>query len=152
MTVQLRRFSSDDKPIVEQFKVAAEHRLFVDLVSETLASGHERDNFVIEVDNVPVGFFQIDHSSGSQTLDHHLELHEVLIDRNQQGHGYGRSFIEKLPDFLKSEYPGWQSVCLTVNCKNLSAKRLYELGGFADTGDLELGGRSGPQHIMRRDF
>lgn len=152
MSVRLRPYLSDDKTTVEQFEVAIEQAPFVEPVSETLATEHERDNYVIEVDGLPIGFFQVDHSSGLQCLDDHLELHEVLIDQSQQGKGYGKAFVEMLPDFLRIKYPGRRGVCLTVNCRNQSAKRLYELGGFANTGDLKLEGRSGPQFIMRRDL
>jgi hypothetical protein len=85
-------------------------------------------------------------------VDDHLELHKISIDQNQQGKRYGKVFIETLPYFLKSPYPDRRGVCFTFNCQNQSTKRLYELGGFADTEDLKLEGRSGPQFIMRRDL
>ena len=58
--------------------------------------------------------------------------------------------MEALPGAMTAAYPHADGIGLTVNCKNLHAYKLYELGGFIDTGELYLGGRSGPQHIMRR--
>ena len=85
-----------------------------------------------------------------QSVETYLELHEVIIDWRHQGKKYGKAFVEILPSLLKAEYPNWRGVCLTVNCRNKEAKRLYEYGGFTDTGELKLDGPSGPQHIMRR--
>lgn len=152
MQIRLRPYSLDDRVIVQTFEVTAEQAAFVVPISEALHSEQERDSFIIEADSLPVGFFQIDHSSGSQCVDDHLELHEVSIDRQQQGKGYGKYLMQSLPDFLRTIYPNWRGVCLSVNCRNDSAKRLYELGGFEDAGHLKLGGRSGPQFVMRRDL
>ena len=150
MSVQLRRYTSADKLIVGQFEVTSAQAPFVEPIQDTLAMGTDRDNFVIEGDGKPVGFFQIDHVSATQSVEAHLELHEVMIDRRHQGNAYGKVFVEALPRLLKAQYPDWRGVCLTVNCRNTKAKRLYERGRFTDTGELKLDGPSGPQHVMRR--
>ena len=150
MSVQLRRYTGVDKPTVEQFEVTSAQAAFVEPLRETLAMGADRDCFVIEADGDPIGFFQIDHASATQSVEAHLELHEVTIDWRHQGKKYGKAFVEMLPRLLNAEYPDWRGVCLTVNCRNEKAKRLYEYGGFTDTGELKLDGPSGPQHIMRR--
>ena len=150
MSVQLRRYTSVDRPTVEQFKVTSAQTAFVEPLRETLAMEANRDCFVIEAYDEPVGFFQIDHVSEMQSLKAHLEVHEVMIDWRHQGKKYGKAFVEILPSFLNVEYPDWRGVCLTVNCRNEKAQRLYEYGGFIDTGELKLDGPSGPQHIMRR--
>jgi len=150
MSVQLRRYTGVDKPTVEQFEVTSAQAAFVEPLRETLEMGAHRDCFVIEADGEPVGFFQIDHASATRSVEVHLELHEVTIDWRHQGKKYGKAFVEMLPRLLNAEYPDWRGVCLTVNCRNKKAKRLYEYGGFTDTGELKLDGPSGPQHIMRR--
>ena len=152
MSVHLRRYTASDKSSVEHFEVFRDQAPFVEPILNILAMETGRDNFIIETDCLAVGFFQIDHLSGLQSVENHLELHEVSIDRRQQGNGYGKAFIEALPNFLKLEYSNWRGVCLTVNCLNKAAKRLYEHGGFTDIGELKLEGSSGPQFIMRRDL
>ena len=152
MSVQLRQYTSADKIIVEQFEVTNAQAPFVEPIQDTLAMGPDRDNFVIEANSEPVGFFQIDHASSTQCVKNHLELHEVMIDWRHQGKAYGKAFVEGLPRMLNTAYPDWRGVCLTVNFRNDKAKRLYEHGGFTDTGDLKLDGPSGPQHIMRREI
>jgi len=152
MSVQLRRYTDVDKSTVEQFEVTNAQAPFVEPLRETLATEADRDCFVIEADGKPVGFFQIDHASATQSVEAHLELHEVMIDWRHQGKKYGKAFVEMLPRLLNAEYPNSGSVCLTVNCRNQKAKKLYEYGGFADTGELKMDGPSGPQHIMRREI
>ena len=148
--VKMRRMTAGDRDAVLALKVSDDQTAFVDPIAETLSDRAPRcENFVIETQGVIVGFFQIDNSSGRQTIPESLELHEVAVDARHQGKGYGKAFILGLRKFLKDEFPEWPSACLTVNCRNPTAYRLYELGGFVDTGRLHLAGRSGPQHIMQ---
>lgn len=149
----LRRMKDSDRDHVAQLAVSVEQLVFVDPINDTLAAADpERDCFVMTDAGTIVGFFQIDLASNLRTIPELLELHEVQIDARHQGKGYGKAFMSSLPALLLAEYPGSPGVSLTVNCKNLHAYRLYEFGGFQDTGDLYEGGRSGPQHIMRCDF
>ena len=148
--ITLRRYLAADRAAVLGLSVTGLQAAFVEPMAETLSTtALQRDNFVIAADDGVVGFFQIDCSSDAQRIANSLELHEVLVDASHQGKGYGKAFVFALKDFLRSEYPVWDDVCLTVNCKNMGAYRLYELGGFTDTGELYLEGRSGPQHVMR---
>ncbi|MGI9464598.1 MAG: GNAT family N-acetyltransferase [Aestuariivirgaceae bacterium] len=147
--IKLRAMTEADRDAVLRLQVSPEQGAFVDPLVETLATTALRnDNYVMEAAGEIVGYFQIDSSSGKQTMADNLELHEVLIDVAHQGKGYGKLFIQQLRAFLTETYPDWSSVCLTVNCRNTHAYRLYAFGGFIDTGDLYLEGRSGPQHIM----
>ncbi|RDX36466.1 GNAT family N-acetyltransferase [Kangiella sp. HD9-110m-PIT-SAG07] len=99
-----------------------------------------------------VGFFLID-TNYSRIYDfcsnHDLGLRSFFIDKNHQGHGYGKGAVKLLSDYLLNQYATASSVYLTVNCKNPSAKHCYEQGGFIDTGELYFGGDFGPQHIMK---
>jgi len=148
--VKLRRMNNDDRQHVSVLSVTPEQTAFVDPVSDTLSENNEiRDNFVIEHDRLVVGFFQVDARSQCQAIPGNLELHEVCIGERYQGIGLGKAFVLSLEAFVRGEYPKARSMCLTVNCNNLSAYRLYQLGGFVDTGGLRQEGRSGPQHIMQ---
>jgi GNAT superfamily N-acetyltransferase len=151
--ITLRRILASDRSAVLGLSVTDPQAAFVEPIAETLSTtALERDNFVIVAGGEVVGFFQIDCASDAQKIPDTLELHEVIIDAAHQGKGYGKAFVFALKEFLRREYPGWGAVCLTVNCKNKGAYRLYELGGFMDTGELYCEGRSGPQHVMRLDL
>ena len=148
--ITLRQMIEADREAVLLLDVTKEQSAFVEPILHTLAqSGSLRDNHVVLANDLVVGFFQIDGSPAGQKLAGSLELHEVRIAAAHQGKGYGKQLLASLPSYLSGAYPHWASVCLTVNCRNKSAYNLYLLGGFADTGKIFDGGRSGPQHVMR---
>ena len=149
----MRRMVTSDSATVSRLSVKVNQTAFVEPIVETLAdSAPKHDNFVIEDENTVIGFFQIDGLSGKQKIPDSLEVHEVMVDTRHQGKGHGKAFLLGLRPFLQIEYPEWRFACLGVNCRNLKAIRLYEFGGFVDTGKIYSGGASGPQHIMRLDL
>lgn len=148
--ITLRQMTAADREAVLLLDVTKEQSAFVDPISDTLAqSSSLRDNHVVVAEDLVVGFFQIDDTPESQRIAGSLELHEVRIAAAHQGKGFGKQLLASLPPYLRSTYPDWASVCLTVNCRNKRAYHLYLLGGFADTGETFHGGRSGPQHVLR---
>ncbi|MEO9877069.1 MAG: GNAT family N-acetyltransferase [Anderseniella sp.] len=148
-TLVLRHMSADDHALAAGLAVAKEQLQFVDPMPLTLeTTALKRDNFVIEIDTDIAGFFQIDTRVPDYVRQPLLELCQVVIDKNYQGLGIGRRFIQRLPELLKREYPNAPGVVLTVNCRNKLAHHVYAAGGFQDTGEIYEGGPSGPQHIM----
>ena len=153
MTVTLRPFVETDRDAVLDIEVTESQLDFVSPMATTLATtALKRDNYVIEAEGRIVGFFQIDRAKRGQIIADHLELHEVTIDCRQQGKGYGRSFMSALLPLLQMTYADWSQVCLTVNCRNEPAYRLYLSVGFEDTGEITERGGTGPQRIMRRNL
>ncbi len=149
LSLTLRRMTAADHSAAAALTVAGEQQQFVDPMPLTLdTTGLQRDNFVIETAAGIAGFFQIDTRAPVYIAQPLLELCQVVIDRNQQGRGLGKRFIQKLPEFLQPEYPEASGVVLTVNCRNKLAYHVYQAGGFHDTGEIYAGGPSGPQHIM----
>gem|GEM_PF-278348 len=80
--------------------------------------------------------------------DKTLGLEGFFLDHRVQGQELGVPSIIAVIKKLSFDYPDYNKVALTVNCKNKAAIRTYLKGGFEDTGKLYRGGRSGPQHIM----
>lgn len=73
----------------------------------------------------------------------------VLIDTRAQGRGIGSAAMALLPAYVSRHHPGAREVVLTVNLKNPAARKVYLRAGFGDAGELYLGGRRGPQHVLR---
>ena len=107
---------------------------------------------VIKVDDEVVGFFKLNLLYSSTHVfctKKSIGLMSFVIDINQQGKGVGAASVRALLQVLKERYFAYESVYLTVNCKNPGARACYRKGGFEDTGELFLEGEVGPQVIMR---
>ncbi len=65
-------------------------------------------------------------------------LGRLMIDRRQQGKGYGRAAAEEVIRRLRAE-PGCRQVALHVNPENRAAQALYESLGFEKTGEVSHG-------------
>ena len=76
-------------------------------------------------------------------------LRSVLIDAARQGEGLGTAAMAGLQGLMAQHYPAAPGLVLTVNTANTAARAVYLKAGFVDTGELWLGGRSGPQHVLR---
>lgn len=99
-----------------------------------------------------VGFYRLDFAPNAiagRALAHpSVGLRALVIDRAQQGHGYGTQAMAACCDDLRCRHPQRQLLALTVNCSNLAAVAMYRKAGFVDTGELYQGGSAGPQHLM----
>lgn len=151
--ISLARLAPAETARVLHLKLAAGQDSFVgqigDMVSE-IADGI--DFHIIEENGQVPGFFKTDlsyadHNGFAQPQE--IGLRGFLIDASHQGCGVASRALAILPDYLRSLYPDVPSVVLTVSCDNPAAYHVYQRGGFSDTGELCLGGRAGPQHIMR---
>lgn len=106
-------------------------------------------------DGHPVGFFKIDRNYAARMAlapPGHLGLRGVMIDRCRQGRGTGRAAMVLLGAYLRARYPGAPGCALTVNVINPAARAIYLAGGFRDEGQVYLGGRLGPQHVLMLDL
>lgn len=153
LSFSLDRMSSAERDQVLQLRVDPSQMRFVEPIEETLSQENIlRESHVMLADGNVVGFFQIDTENEHRfeaALPKELELHEVIVDTKYQGRGYGAAFLEQLPLYVRTAYPGWDTLALSVNCLNERAHALYVRGGFSDTGEIFKLGQSGPQYVMR---
>ncbi|MHA2937230.1 N-acetyltransferase family protein [Vibrio sp. RC27] len=108
---------------------------------------------VIKSDDAVVGFFKLDIAYSSHyefCSENSIGLRSFALDKNQQGKGLGAGSVKALFAYLKSFYSDYNSIYLTVNCKNPIAFSCYQKGGFEYTNEKYLGGAAGPQFIMCR--
>ncbi|MGO1073803.1 GNAT family N-acetyltransferase [Lysobacter sp. CA199] len=99
-----------------------------------------------------VGFYRLDFSvaaiAGRPLGEPSVGLRAYVIDRREQGRGYGSAAMLACAEDLRRRYPDRRLLALTVNVRNRSAYGAYLKAGFADTGELYHGGSAGPQHLM----
>lgn len=63
------------------------------------------------------------------------DIWHMMIDRTEQGHGYGGKALDRIIDYIRTKPFGDSSrVALTCNRSNDRAIRIYENKGFTATG------------------
>ncbi|MCK6261690.1 GNAT family N-acetyltransferase [Vibrio sp. ZSDE26] len=138
---------------VRLITLADEQIKFAGTADDFLSQGSDTTHLhIIKDQDTIVGFFKLDTAYASShdfCPGSGLGLRAFVIDNKQQGKGLGTKAVTALFPYLKNHYASFDSIYLTVNCKNPSAKACYLKGGFEDTGKLYLGGAAGPQTIMR---
>lgn len=141
---------------VRKLKVNPDQIPFVGTTKEIIEKINDQviGNVIYE-NNILVGCFLLD-KSYSRDYDFApkgaLGLRAYLVDHKQQGKGIGTRAVQVIPSFVASHYPEFSSIFLTVNCKNPTAKKCYESGGFIETESLYHGGAAGPQYVMKFVF
>ena len=70
-------------------------------------------------------------------------LARLMVDKGQQGRGYGRAATEAVIESLRGE-PNCCQIALSVNPANVAAQALYESLGFVKTGEVAHG-----EEVMR---
>lgn len=153
MNLGYERLGAEDAPRVAHLTLRPGQDQFTAVPAQRLAALRPgEDPWGVLWDDVLAGFLIIDRYYSSQyDFAHSGEpgLRSVLIDAARQGEGIGTAAMEALPALMQAEYPQARSLVLTVNRQNPGALAVYLRAGFVDTGTLFLGGRAGPQHILR---
>lgn len=154
MTVEIEPLPASDLAQVAHFTLPPDQAPFADHPNAVLETPG-RDGHVILQDGRPVGFFAIEPGYGAAydfAPDDAIGLRMFSINHADQGKGAATAAARALRTYLAARYPGHPTCYLTVNLKNPAARRVYEKGGFTDTGELYLDGGYGPQHVMRLDL
>lgn len=142
-------------PAVRALQVAPEQLPFVGdtayNLEQTRLDRHSEAMAVLAGERV-VGFYRLDFSvsaiAGRPLGEPSVGLRAYVIDRRQQGRGYGTLAMRACAEDLRRRYPERRLLALTVNVRNPAAYAVYLKAGFVDTGELYHGGSAGPQHLM----
>ena len=103
----------------------------------SIAEGHYSDEAWfrgIYFNDTPVGFVML-------WIDKEKPKYWVwryMIDKNQQGKGYGKAALIQVIDFLKT-MPNIEEICLSYVPKENGADAFYTKLGFIDTGEEKEG-------------
>ncbi|WP_299904770.1 GNAT family N-acetyltransferase [uncultured Paracoccus sp.] len=151
--IRLAPLSKDDPTRVAHIHVLPEQEPFCGTIAGHFADFDPAVDFhQISRDGRVVGFFKIDHAYPQRYEFAHpgeIGLRGVMIDRGEQGRGTGTAAMAMLRHYLPGLYPEPPALVLTVNAINPAAIAAYTRAGFTDTGERYLGGKIGPQHVMR---
>ena len=103
----------------------------------TVMEGKYAKAFGIYDGDESIGFLLIGHNSYDfvgcpKTLKHSYDLWRIMIDKDYQGKGYGKSAAELLIKILKNANPN-KPIKLAVDKNNTKAHKLYTSLGFKET-------------------
>jgi GNAT superfamily N-acetyltransferase len=140
-----------------QLRVTGPQRDFVSDIAPSLEDAERCPGstpMVILRDAEPVGYYRIEESAttiaGREYDVPALGLRSFFIDHRWQGQGLASRALTAVIEDISGRHPQARLLVLLVNCRNLTALRLYLRARFVDTGELYHGGRSGPQHLLWR--
>lgn len=150
--ITLHPLARGDGARVAHIAVHPDQRRFARDVSFALAEPETTDLHEIRRDGATVGLFKIDRDFARAfpfAAAGNLGLRGVIVDAPEQGRGTGSAAVAALASYLPPLYPDARWLWLTVNFSNPAARHIYRKAGFAETGEIWRGGRSGPAHVMR---
>ena len=134
--VELRTITKENLEEVLSLNVWEHQESFVSSTAYSLAQAYAyRETafpFAVYADNAIVGFIMM----GYYEAKNQYTLWKFLIDKNQQGKGYGREALEKGIRYLKDRF-GTKEIYTGVALGNEGAKHLYRSIGFKETGLIE---------------
>ncbi len=132
MAVTLEPVTADNRFEAEALEVAEDQRRFLDTtsISEFLADAPSYAAFqphLIRADGLPVGLVSFGYLP-EERLKFWVPL--LIIDRRNQGQGYGRAAMQIVIDETQRTEPECRGIGLSYKPANLVAKRLYASLGF----------------------
>ena len=128
----------------EQKTFVADNRTsMIEAYITTNAGGHVFP-FGIYHGDVAVGFVMIGYGTDDEWMDPpeiaegNYNIWRLMIDKHQQGNGYGRQALKLVLDFIESMPCGEAPYCwLSYEPENKAAKTLYQSFGFSETGAID---------------
>jgi diamine N-acetyltransferase len=135
MTVTLRPITRDNLWAVVDLKLHPGQEQFVEDNVASIANAYVEPTFV------PLGVYAGDELVGFAMYGQHPEtgawwMIRLMIDRAQQGKGYGRAAMEAVIAMM-TERVGCAEIVTSFNPANAVAASLYASLGFVPTGEIE---------------
>ena len=151
--VRLERINSKNVWEILDLRVNEQQRTFVadnrrSMIEAYLciAGGGHVFPFAIFAGDTPVGFAMIGYGTDEEwenppaVAAHSYNIWRFMIDERYQRKGYGKLALKLLLEFVSSMPCGDSEFCwLSYAPENRIAKKLYEVFGFSETGEMDEG-------------
>ena len=134
--VELRAITEENFIDAFNLRLAPEQEKFVSHPIRSLAQAYVyRDQcqpFGIYAAGKMVGYVMVIYDYDIPEYD----IWHMMIDRSEQGHGYGREALDQVIKYIMTKpFGDSDRVALTCNKGNSIARKLYENKGFSATGN-----------------
>ncbi len=130
--VRLIRVGPAERAVVEALRLADDQTNLVASNVESLAEADEdadaRPRAVVAGGRI-VGFLMYELFAGGRAAN----IYRFMIDRAEQGRGYGRAALARLLAEIAAE-PGVEEIEICYMPENVGARRLYAEAGFVEIG------------------
>lgn len=140
--VVLREVTDNNRPLVEDLRVAPDQEGFVDSVRQSLveaaATPHAKPWYrAVYLSETPVGFVMLgdDVPPGNPHIPWRYYLWRMLIDARYQGRGYGRAALDLVVAYVKTR-PGADFLVTSVVAGEGSPLGFYQRYGFELNGEM----------------
>ena len=134
--VELKEITEDNFIDAFNLKLAPGQEEFVSHPIRSLAQAYVYRNqcrpFGIYAEGKMVGYVMVIHDYDIPEYD----IWHMMIDKDCQGHGYGKEALDRVLEFIKTKpFGDSERVVLTCNKNNPVARKMYEDKGFVATGN-----------------
>ncbi|WP_027208740.1 GNAT family N-acetyltransferase [Butyrivibrio hungatei] len=134
--VQLKEITEDNFIDAFNLKLAPGQEEFVSHPIRSLAQAYVYRNqcrpFGIYAEGKMVGYVMVIYDYDIPEYD----IWHMMIDKDCQGHGYGKEALDRVLEFIKTKpFGDSERVVLTCNKNNPVARKMYEDKGFVATGN-----------------
>ncbi len=149
--IRLERISGKNVRDIMNLRVGDAQKSFVapndiSIIEAYIAMTHHGQAFPFGIydDEKPVGFCMIGFGADDDWEDApaiakgSYNLWRLMIDKREQGKGYGKAAMKRILDFIAGEPCGPAEYCwLSYEPENAAAKALYAAFGFTETGEWD---------------
>ena len=149
MTTQLvpyEQLTLAQRQQLEAIEIPAQQQQFsgdIDTALHTLLSapGDGIKGFALLAHDIPVAFLMLKRPPFLPHWAHEdtATLHALQVDHRHQGKGYGKAFLQALPQVARQAWPEIKGLELSVDAQNESALGLYLKQGWVDSGNAYKG-------------
>ena len=134
--VELKEITEDNFIDAFNLKLAPGQEEFVSHPIRSLAQAYVYRNqcrpFGIYAEGKMVGYVMVIYDYDIPEYD----IWHMMIDKDCQGHGYGKEALDRVLEFIKTKpFGDSERVVLTCNKNNPVARKMYEDKGFVATGN-----------------
>jgi len=145
MTITLRDITRENFNRCIELVVREEQKSFVATNVYSIAQSRVEPTFVPQAiydGEEMVGFVMY----GYDPEENCYYVGRLMIDKNQQGKGYGRAAMREAIRRMRKQ-PDCREIALSIEPENVTAQKLYESLGFVKTGEVAHG-----EEVMRLTF